>query len=65
MQVTVDASEILKTVLCDLTFILNVLPESSIHFVQLSIVIAKKRLSVSHKSVFIENKPVLLCVTTM
>ena len=33
MQITADVGEISKTVKPDLTFILNVLPESSIHFV--------------------------------
>ena len=33
MQITADVSQISKTVQCDLTFILNVLSESSIHFV--------------------------------
>ena len=32
MQITADVSEILKTVHCDFTFILNVLLESSIRF---------------------------------
>ena len=32
MHITADASEISKTVQCDLTFILNVLSEYSIHF---------------------------------
>ena len=32
MQMTTDASKISKTNQSDLTFILNVLPDSSIHF---------------------------------
>ena len=32
MQITTDVSEVSKTALTDLTFILNVLLESSIHF---------------------------------
>ena len=32
MQLTADVSKILKTVQSDLTFILNVLSDSSIHF---------------------------------
>ena len=32
MQITADVSKISKTVLRDLTFILNDFPESSIHF---------------------------------
>ena len=42
MQITADVSEILKTVQRGLTFILNVLPESRIHFAYFSIVLAKK-----------------------
>ena len=41
MQVTADFSEISKTVQRDLTFILNVLSEFSIHFAYCSIVFAK------------------------
>ena len=37
MQITTDVSEILKTVQRDLTFILNVLSESRIHFAWFSI----------------------------
>ena len=32
MQITTDVSEVLKTVQADLTFILNILSESSIYF---------------------------------
>ena len=42
MHIIVDVNKISKTVQRNLTFILNVLSESSIHFTQLSIVFAKK-----------------------
>ena len=42
MQITADLIEILKTAQRDLTFILNVFSESSIHFTQILIVLAKK-----------------------
>ena len=42
MHITADVSEISKTVQCHLNFILNVLSESSIQFIQFSIVLAKK-----------------------
>ena len=42
MQITAEVSEISKTVQSDLTFILNVLSESSIYFSKFLIVFAKK-----------------------
>ena len=45
MQITSDVSKISKTVQSDLTFILNVLSESSILFALFSIVLAKKNTS--------------------
>ena len=41
MQITADVSKILKTVQRNLTSILNILLEFSIHFTLISIVIAK------------------------
>ena len=62
MQITADVSEISKTVQRDLTFILNVLSESSIHFAYFLIVFAKKNVVSFTKIVFIENKAELLCL---
>ena len=62
MQINADVSEILKTAQRDLFFISNVVSESSIHFAQFSIVLAKKILLVSHKMAFIEKMAALLCV---
>ena len=42
MKITADVSKISKTAERDLTFTLNKLSESSIHFAQSSIVLAKK-----------------------
>ena len=42
MEITADVSKISKTAQRDLTFILNVLSESSIHFAQFSIVLTKR-----------------------
>ena len=42
MQINADISEISKTVQYDLTFILNVLSESSFHFALFLIVLTKK-----------------------
>ena len=42
MQITADVSEISQIVQRDLNFILNVLPECSIHFANLSKVFAKR-----------------------
>ena len=42
MQITAEVSQISKTVQRDLTFILNVYSQSSIHFTQFLIVLAKK-----------------------
>ena len=42
MKITADVSKISKTAQRDLTFSLNKLSESSIHFAQFSIVLAKK-----------------------
>ena len=42
MKITGAVGKISKTVQRDLTFILNVLSESSIHFAYFSIVLAKK-----------------------
>ena len=59
MQITADMSEIWKLFQRDLTFILNDLSESSIHFAYFSIAFAKKYID----SFFIENEAVLLWVT--
>ena len=61
MQIIADVSKISKTVQCNL--ISDFLWESTIHFTQLSIVLAKRILVFSHKMVFIENEAALLCVT--
>ena len=63
MHIIADVNKISKTVQRNLTFILNVLSESGIHFTQLSIVLAKKMLLLSHKMVHIKNEAALLCVT--
>ena len=62
MQVTADISKIPKNQPLDLPFILKALSESSNHFAQFSIVLAKKMLF-SHKMVFIKSKDALLCIT--
>ena len=62
MQINADVHKISKTVQRDLSFILNVLSESRIHFS--STVLAKKMLLVSLKVVFIKSKAALLCVAT-
>ena len=59
MQITADINKIYKTVQCELTFILNVLSQSSIH----SFIVLVKKMLLSHKVFFIENEPVLLSVT--
>ena len=46
MQIIADVNKISKTVRRNLIFILNVLWESSIHFTQLSIIIAKKNIGI-------------------
>ena len=46
MQIIADVSKISKTVQVNLTFILNVLSESSIHITKLSIVLAKKNVGI-------------------
>ena len=61
MQIIADVSKISKTVQCNL--ISDFLWESTIHFTQLSIVLAKRILVFSHKMVFIENEAALVCVT--
>ena len=61
MQITADASEISKTVQCELTFILNVLSEYSIHLPSFQLFLLKRMLLVSHKVVFTKNEAVLLC----
>ena len=61
MQITADASKISKTVQCELTFILNVLPEYSIHLPSFQLFLLKRMLLVSHKVVFTKNEAVLLC----
>ena len=63
MQITTDVSKISKTVQPNLTFILNILSELSIHFSQISIVIAKKNVGLFTYRFFIENDAALLCVT--
>ena len=62
MQITADVSKISKTVPAILTFILDVLSESSIHFAKLRY-FCLKRMLVSYKVIFIKNEAVLLCVT--
>ena len=61
MHITADASEISKTVQCELTFILNVLSEYSIHLPSFQLFLLKRMLLVSHKVVFTKNEAVLLC----
>ena len=63
MQTINDVSKIWKTVQRKFIFIWNVRWESSIHFIQLSIVIDKKILVFSHEIVFIEIEAALLSVT--
>ena len=46
MQIIADISKISRTVQRNLIFILNVLWESSIHFTELSIVLAKKNIDI-------------------
>ena len=46
MKIIADVSNISKTIRTNLTFILNVLSESSIHFTKLSIVLAKKNVGI-------------------
>ena len=46
MHIIADVNKISKTVQGNLTFILNVLSEYSIHFTQLSIVLAKKNVGI-------------------
>ena len=46
MYIIADVNKISKTVQRNLTFILNVLSESSIHFTQLSIVFAQKNIGI-------------------
>ena len=46
MYIIADVNKILKTVQRNFTFILNVLSESSIHFISLSIVLAKKNVGI-------------------
>ena len=65
MQITADVNEISKTVQRDLTFILNVLSESSIHFAYFLIVFAKKNVVSFTKIVFTENEAELLCVRVL
>ena len=60
MQVTADVSKILKTVQRGLTFILNILSKSSIHFVSFSIVLAKKNAVSFTLNVFYEKRG---CIT--
>ena len=61
MQIIADVSKISKTVQCNL--ISDFLWVSTIHFTQLSIVLAKRILVFSHKMVSIENEAALVCVT--
>ena len=63
MQITADVSKISKTVQHDITFILNVLSESSIRFASFQQFLLKGMLLVSHKMVFNKNEAVLLCTT--
>ena len=46
MQIIADVSKISETVPPNLTFVLNILSEFSIHFTQLSIVITKKNFGI-------------------
>ena len=46
MQIIAEVSKILKTAQPNLTFIENILSESSIHFIKLSIVAAKKNVGI-------------------
>ena len=46
MHIIADVNKIFKTVQANLTFILNVLSESSIHFNMLLIVLAKKNIHI-------------------
>ena len=55
MHRTAGVSEISKTIQRDLTFILNFLSGSSIHFAQFSVVLAKKNIVSFKQVVFIEN----------
>ena len=43
MQIIADLSKVLKTVQCEVIFILNVLLESNINFIKFSIVLAKRK----------------------
>ena len=52
MQITVNVSKISKTVQRDLTFILNVVSVTSIHFAQFSIVLAKKNVGSFTQNIF-------------
>ena len=61
MHIIADVNKISKTVQRNLTFILNVLSESSIHFTVLSIVLAKKNVGIfTWNGFFIENEAALL-----
>ena len=60
MHVIADVNKILKTVHCNLTFILTVLSESSINFTQLSIVLAKKNIGIFTQNGFYQKRG---CVT--
>ena len=62
MHIIADVNKISKTVQRNLTFILNVLSESSIHFNSFQWLLLKRMLF-SHKMVFIKNEAALLCVT--
>ena len=46
MHISAEVNKISKTVQRNLTFILNVLSESSIHFTKFSIVLAKKNVGI-------------------
>ena len=63
MQAAADVIKISKTIQRDLTFILNVLSESSIHSALFLIVLGKKNVDSSLKLVFIKSEAVLLCLT--
>ena len=56
MQIAADVSEISKTVQHDITFILNVLSESSIRFASFQQFLLKGMLLVSHKMVLTKTR---------
>ena len=63
MHIIAKINKISKTIQRNLTFILNVLSESSIHFTSFQWFLLKRMLVFSHKMFFIKNEAMLLCVT--